>query len=175
MGHLRQDFPLSELVDNLAARPVDPRLYRAQRAIQRHGDVLITHLLLMKQHKGLPIFWSDVGQGPLDLFAQMPRRIIRGAVIGELLGQGAGLRSATSDGQQAPAAVSGNGQEPRYQVSRSIPVRQAPQCPHKALLSHVFGIVPVAQHPVTQAKNLALKPFDKPHHGGLLTRQTTVN
>src|SRR5688572_5374576 len=85
------------------------------------------------------------------------------------------MRSTTAHGQQAPAAVARNRQQPRRQVARSIPVRQAPQCPNKALLRHVFGVLPVAQHAVTKTKYLAVELFHKPQHGGLLARQTTVN
>jgi hypothetical protein len=154
---------------------MDPGLYGAQRAIQRHGDVLITQFLFVKQQKRLTVFCSDIGQRPLDFFAQMARGIVRGAVVGELLDQRAGVWPASTYRQQTAAAISSNRQQPRDKVSGAIPMRQAPQRPYKTLLRHIFGVLPVAQHAVAEAENLTLETFNKLDHGGLFARQATVN
>jgi hypothetical protein len=175
MGRLRQHFPLSELIDNLAARPVDPGLDCAQGATHRRGDILVTHFVLVKQDKRLSVFNSDVQQRPLDLFAQMAGGVAVVRLVGRLLGKGTGGGPATADGNQRPAAVAGDRQQPRHKLARPVPMGQAPQGPNKALLSHVLGVLPMTEHAITEAEDLTLEPIHKLDHGDLLARQTTVN
>jgi hypothetical protein len=175
MGRLRQHFPLSELFDDFATGPVDPGFNGTQGAIHCRRNILITHFVLVEQDERLPVFKSDIRERPLDLFAQVARGVGVGRFVGELLGQRAGGRPAAADGDQRPATVSGDGQEPRHELARPIPMGQAPQGPDEALLSHVFGVLPMTEHAVTETEHLTLKQLDKLDHGDLLARQTTVN
>jgi hypothetical protein len=47
--------------------------------------------------------------------------------------------------------------------------------PNKRLLSGVLRILPLAEHPVTEAKNLPLIPLDERKHGRLIARQAPPN
>ncbi len=56
-----------------------------------------------------------------------------------------------------------------------IPLHQAPQGPHERFLRHVFGILTMPQHAVTQAEHGPLMAIHQVHDRGLLARQAAVD
>ena len=145
----------------------------SQRNVHRFRNFTVTQLLLVKQGKGLPIVISNSRQGQRHFFRQIFSGLNIGQAVGNLFRQN--LRGGTtfSVGKRRPAAVTRNCQQPRFKISSCVPAMKVFEHPDKCFLSHIFGILPLPQHAVAEAENLAAKPFHKGQHGPLVTGQTT--
>jgi hypothetical protein len=91
--------------------------------------------------------------------------IVRGFVADKLCRGG----SAIAFHESSPAAIGGNGQQPRLEGTGRIPSVQTAERANKHVLSHILGIFPMSQHPETQPKHRALKPFHQTAHACFIT------
>src|SRR6185437_13921522 len=76
---------------------------------------------------------------------------------------------------QAAAAIAGNRQQPRRELSPVVPVCQTSQRSSEGLLSHVLRILAVPKHAITKTEDLAPELVDKVSHGGLVPPQASPN
>src|SRR5262249_1468760 len=73
------------------------------------------------------------------------------------------------------AAIAGNCQQPRQKLPLGIPMRKAFQSACERFLGHIFRILALAKHTVTQSENLALELIDQCQHRGLITRERPLD
>jgi hypothetical protein len=78
-------------------------------------------------------------------------------------------------GKHRPAAISGDGKQPRLEPATAIPIRQGSQSPDKCLLSRILGILPVPEHSIAQAKDGIAIPVDQVEHGLLVAGQAAID
>jgi hypothetical protein len=162
----------AEVIDQGAAGAVDPGFDGAQGHIHSLGDFGVTQLLIVEQQKGLGVFGPQVSQREVNFLGQMIGRSSVGRVVGDELDHRLGDRTPPPSGHGRAAAIAGNRQEPGQEVALRIPAMQVFQDPDERFLGGIFGVLPLAQHAITQAKHGPVEPLDERKHGSLVAGKT---
>jgi len=175
MSGFRDRAALAQMVDQLASCAVNPRLNCAKRYVHRFRDFGITQLLLVKQYKRLSVIVPQPGQGQFDFLRKLVGRLAVGRIIGNQFYVRLRHRPTVAAGQSRPATVPRNRQQPRFEVTCRIPAMQVFENPHEGFLRRVFGVLTLAEHAVTKAKNLSFEPLDKRKHSPLVAGQAPLD
>jgi hypothetical protein len=159
------------VIDQGATSAMDPGFDSAQGNIHRFGDLGVAQLLIVEQQKSLRIFGPEVGQCEVNFLGQLIGGPTVRRVIGDQLDHWLG-KGTTATGRQGRAtAIARNRQEPGHKISLGVPAMQVFQDADERFLGSVFGVLPLAQHAITEAKHGPAEPLDERKHGRLVTGQ----
>ncbi len=150
-----------------------PGLDSPQGNAHRLGNFPVTQFLFMKQNKRLAIILANSRQSQRHLFGQVLGSLNIRQAVGNLFRQHFRGGTALARGKRRPAAVAGNCQQPRFKIAGRIPTVQVLQHPHKSLLGHILGVLPLPKHAVAQPEDLTSKAFHQGQHRPLVASQAT--
>mmetsp|Transcript_66980 Transcript_66980/g.136434 ORF Transcript_66980/g.136434 Transcript_66980/m.136434 type:complete len:117 (+) Transcript_66980:482-832(+) len=116
-----------------------------------------------------------MGKGQLNFFSQKFAPKVGSAVIFDVILRFTGNRSAIPLSQVGPAAIAGNGHDPRFNWTTSIPAVQVAKHAQECLLGHILGLVVFANHSVAQQVNLISKSTYELRDGALVPFHALVD
>jgi len=175
MPWLLQDSTLAKLLNQLSPSAVYPRFYGSQRAGHRCADLCITHLMLMKQQERLAILFANSRQSQLYFLSQVFTAGLLVRSVRQVIDKSRRPRTPATRRQKSTTAIAGDRQQPRQELALLVPRFQTSQCADERFLRHVLGVLPVAEHAITQPEDLSAEALDQLNRCVLLSCKTTAD
>lgn len=96
---------------------------------------------------------AELVHGQADFFRDLLSGLQIMTFVRYCLHKGLSCGTTFTSRQMGPAAVSGNGQQPRLEIPARIPLLKALEHTNKRLLGDVFGVLAVTEHPEAEPEH----------------------
>jgi len=175
MWRLPKHFAHLKQRNQFLSRAPNPRLDRPKWAFEYLRNVLVRQFMFVEQDKRLAVLVTNPPKCQLHFLCEVSGRLGVRRVINELvIADGSHHWLPPASRKSRPAAVTRDRQQPRLEVPVLVPTGKALQSPDKRLLSRIFRVLAVAEHPEAQSEYLVAISVDKVGHRILIAGKTTI-